>query len=494
MRDDQLSEWTERRARELFAERERAHHARTDRLFAVLMGLQFVAGLLAALLLSPREWQGARGGVHVHVYTALLLGAAFNGPPALLAWLRPGTALTRHVIAVCQALASGLLIHLSGGRVETHFHIFGTLAFLAIYRDFRGLLTYSAVVALDHVARGYFLPLSIYGTVSVEPWRWLEHAGWVVFEDAFLIHACVRGVRELRDTCAQQAMLEGTNTLLMQPLRDSAGVLSGASTQLMASTTEQREALTRQAAALQQAQVTAREIQSTSEVAAQKASAVLQVAEHADRVSRSGEEALEGSLVGLSDVGRRVRDISTHINRLHERTSRIGTITQTVKRLADQSNVLALNAAVEAVRSGEHGRGFSVVAREIRALANQSLQATERVSDVLDDLTGAIREAVIITEAGEREVADGLARTRASGESLRELSSILRDNSTSVRQIAAAVNQQNVGVTQIFQAVTELTRTMDEAGTRLERTTKAADALEGASERVLGQLRRVDAR
>src|SRR5205807_7876883 len=113
------------------------------------------------------------------------------------------------------------------------------------------------------------------------------------------------------------------------------------------------------------------------------------------------------------------------ITQLSERTQQIGGITQTVKDLADQSNMLALNAAIEAVRSGEHGKGFAVVAREIRSLADQSIQATNRVREILEDISGAIRSAVQITEAGKQRMESGLVQMKSSGENLRELSSIV---------------------------------------------------------------------
>jgi len=79
-------------------------------------------------------------------------------------------------------LMGALLIHLTGGRIETHFHVFGSLAFLAFYRDWRVLITASAVVAADHYLRGLLWPRSAYGAAVVSDWRWLEHAGWVIFE------------------------------------------------------------------------------------------------------------------------------------------------------------------------------------------------------------------------------------------------------------------------------------------------------------------------
>src|SRR3954454_18557983 len=112
--------------------------------------------------------------------------------PVALALVLPGHLATRHAVAVGQMLASALLIHLTGGRLETHFHVFGSLAFLAFYRDWRVLVSGSAVVALEHFVRGALWPESVFGTSEPSNWRWLEHAGWVVFEDVFLFLACLR--------------------------------------------------------------------------------------------------------------------------------------------------------------------------------------------------------------------------------------------------------------------------------------------------------------
>jgi two-component system, sensor histidine kinase and response regulator len=104
-------------------------------------------------------------------------------------------------------LMSALLIHLTGGRIETHFHVFGSLAFLAFYRDWRVLVPATVVVAVDHIVRGIVWPESVYGVLVASHWRWLEHAGWVIFEDIFLVIACLRGTEDLR-TMARTAVLE----------------------------------------------------------------------------------------------------------------------------------------------------------------------------------------------------------------------------------------------------------------------------------------------
>src|SRR6202021_676562 len=112
---------------------------------------------------------------HPHVWVALLLGGGVISLPIALALWRPGRSITRQIIAIAQMLMSSLLIHLTGGRIETHFHIFGSLAFLAFYRDWRVLITASTVVAVDHYVRGTFWAESIFGVLIANPWRWLEH-------------------------------------------------------------------------------------------------------------------------------------------------------------------------------------------------------------------------------------------------------------------------------------------------------------------------------
>jgi hypothetical protein len=180
----------------------------TDRMFAGLMVAQWIFAIFVALVFSPYGWQGKVRTVHMHVWVALILGGAITSLPVALAWLRPGETLTRHTIAVAQMLWSALLIHLSGGRIETHFHVFGSLAFLSFYRDWPVLITATVVVATDHLLRGILWPESVYGIPNPEWWRFLEHAFWVVFCISILIPSCFRGVKDMRVMAERGAELE----------------------------------------------------------------------------------------------------------------------------------------------------------------------------------------------------------------------------------------------------------------------------------------------
>lgn len=206
-----ISEAGKARAQEIFAQQQLSIWRRTDRLFACLMVIQWIGAILEALILSPLAWSGTQSQVHIHVWAAVILGGIITVFPVFLALTRPGYVVTRHVIALGQMLMSALLIHLSGGRIETHFHVFASLAFLAFYRDWKVLVTASAVVALDHGLRGLFWPQSVYGLSIVQPYRWIEHTAWVAFEDIFLIVLCLQSLQEMRKSAFREAGLEETN-------------------------------------------------------------------------------------------------------------------------------------------------------------------------------------------------------------------------------------------------------------------------------------------
>jgi len=142
------------------------------------------------------------------------------------------------------------------------------------------------------------------------------------------------------------------------------------------------------------------------------------------------------------------------------------------------------------VRSGEHGRSFAVVAREIRSLADQSIKATNDVGGILQELTSSIGTALSLTEASTKRMEAGIVEVTSSGDNLRALSGITRENVAAVRQIAAAVNQQNAGISQIFAAVTDQMALMDRVRDGLQRTQQASEELREVAARVGQTLER----
>jgi two-component system sensor histidine kinase/response regulator len=208
MNHESDNEQLEARGNEILREHQLRIYRRTDRMFAILLVVQWVATIVAALGLTSRSWDGANSSLHPHVVLAIAFGGVVCALPVFLAWRYPGQAATRYTIGVAQVLFSSLMIHVSGGRIETHFHVFASLALLTAYRDWTVLVPATAVVAIDHLVRGFWWPESVFGVLTASPLRTLEHASWVIFEDFFLILTIRQSVREMRAMSQQTACLE----------------------------------------------------------------------------------------------------------------------------------------------------------------------------------------------------------------------------------------------------------------------------------------------
>src|SRR6267142_1709927 len=359
----------------------------------------------------------------------------------------------------------------------------------AVESDARDFLRQAVVAALIGLAAAFCLSLLVARRVVHAVKKLIEVSRQIVDRNDLSQRLEVTSDDEVGQLAESFARMVDALRDALTTLQSASGAMLEAADQMRVTTESERDFLARQATALQQTQVTAQEIKQTSALASEKANKVLRAAEDASQMGSSGEAVVEQSIGGLAAIQSQTGEIGERIRSLEESAKQIGGITSTVKDLADQSNMLALNAAIEAVRSGEHGKGFAVVAREIRSLGDQSIQATNRVREILEDISGSIRGAVAITEKGTQKIEGGLQQVRVSGENLKQLSNIVKDNSAAVRQIAAAVSQQNAGITQIFSAVTDQTKMMDETMRRLETTNAAAGVLKDLSQRVSDVVR-----
>ncbi len=200
------------RAVALFAEQRDRLDRWMDRSMAALFLIQWVFQITLAVWVAPLAWAGLQSKIHPHVWMAVVLGGLVISLPLALIYFRPGEHLTRLSIAVAQGLTVAILIHLTGGRIETHFYVFVSLALLAFYRDWTVLLAMSLVIALDHFVRGVYWPQSVYGVAVASPLRFVEHTCWVLMEDLYLWMLCRQSLLEIWGNSERQAQLEVANT------------------------------------------------------------------------------------------------------------------------------------------------------------------------------------------------------------------------------------------------------------------------------------------
>ena len=247
---------------------------------------------------------------------------------------------------------------------------------------------------------------------------------------------------------AFQRMLEHLRSLVKE-VQEASHNLASASMQLQAASAQQGASINEQSAAVTETSATVEEVRVSSDQAVDMANTVSENAQTAQHVAMAGSEATQAMIRDMQDIRKQVQDISTHILTLSESSQKISDIIEVVSDLADQSNLLALNAAIEAHRAGEHGRGFVIVAQEIRNLAEQSKTATSQVRTILSGIQRDTNAAVMATERGTRVVDNGALSIQTLEHTINELSEAIEHAARSAQVIAGSVKQHSYGMEQI---------------------------------------------
>jgi methyl-accepting chemotaxis protein len=234
---------------------------------------------------------------------------------------------------------------------------------------------------------------------------------------------------------------------------EAANVLGASSSEIVASTTQLAASASESAAAVAETTATVEEVRQTAELASQKARHVSDSAQKAVQGSQNGRKSAEDVGAGMTRIRQQMDAIATSMARLSEHNQTIGQIIATVEDLAVQSNLLAVNAAIEAAKAGEHGKGFGVVAQEVRSLAAQSRQATGEVRGILGDIQAATASAVLATQHGGQAVEAGSRQTEIASEAIQALSGSVGEAAQAATQIAASSQQQLIGVDQVAGAM-----------------------------------------
>lgn len=236
-------------------------------------------------------------------------------------------------------------------------------------------------------------------------------------------------------------------------IREGIDVLSSTSSEIMSGVAQLASSASETATAIGETTTTIEEVKQTAEVSSYKAKEVSEESKKTARISEEGTHAVVETSENMLIIKQKMETIASVVVNLSEQSHTIGEITATVNDLAEQSNILAVNAAIEAAKAGEQGRGFSVVASEIKNLATRSKEATSQVRNILNEVQKSINKVVMSTEDGGRTVDSGNELIKSAQEAIFLLSKSITMAVQASIQIASSSQEQLVGMDQVVVAM-----------------------------------------
>lgn len=293
----------------------------------------------------------------------------------------------------------------------------------------------------------------------------------------------------------QKALLENSRQRerleeVFAAVSSSATVLAVSAQQLAASSNQLATATAETATAVSETSSTMAELRQASLLSSSMAKSVSVNAQETEQIARQGSDAMQALAVGITNIKERMAFIAGSTIKLKEQNQAIDEVVATVNDIADQSNLLAVNAAIEAAKAGDWGRGFTVVAQEIKSLADRSKQATARARTVLAEVQRGANSAVAATEQGNEAVHAALEQSAQADQSIRTLTGSVVEAKQATTHIFASSQQQLAGIDQVASAAESIREASNQNAASTAQIERAAQGLQRMSQELKGLLQR----
>lgn len=265
--------------------------------------------------------------------------------------------------------------------------------------------------------------------------------------------------------------------LMIMSLTDAVSATASASAQISSSAEEMAAGAQEQSTQTTEIAGAVEQMTKTIVETSRNATLAAEQSKLAKEVAYNGGKSIQETIDGMNKIATVVSEAASTIKELGKSSEKIGTIIEVIDDIADQTNLLALNAAIEAARAGEHGRGFAVVADEVRKLAERTTKATKEISDMIKEIQRNTNGAVVAMEGGTVEVEKGKMLANESGRSLNEILNKTTEVMDVINQVAAASEEQSSAAEQISQNIEGINNVTQQAATGVQEIARAAEDL-----------------
>lgn len=277
---------------------------------------------------------------------------------------------------------------------------------------------------------------------------------------------------------------------LVREIDTGASSIASSSEELSTVTNQTSKGVAEQQSQTDQVATAMNEMVATVNDVAKSAESAFQAANHASEKSVSGEKAVKETLHFVADLNKQSAEVTKQLNSLQTETNNIGTVLDVIKSVAEQTNLLALNAAIEAARAGEQGRGFAVVADEVRSLAQRTQSSATEIETLIGNLVSSAETSVNSMETGNRLAEQTLERAEVAGGTIREMAEAVEEIRQYNSQIATAAEQQSSVAEDINQNVTQIRDVGDQSAASTEQVSAASEELARLAEGLSTQIAR----
>ncbi|MEG4072595.1 methyl-accepting chemotaxis protein [Microcoleus sp. Pol14C2] len=269
---------------------------------------------------------------------------------------------------------------------------------------------------------------------------------------------------------------------IAETLNQSVNIIVSSSTEIAATVEQQERTAAQQSSSVNQTTITMDELGAASQQSAQQAQAGAESARQALQITEKGTLAVEQTLESMIILKENVGAIAAQILQLSQQTHQIGNISTDVTDLANQTNMLALNASVEAVRAGENAKGFTVIATEIRKLADKSKKSAEKINRLVDDIKNAINSTVTVTKEGTKTVEEGTKISQETAAAFSEVANAVNNVVLNNQQISLTAQQQAIAIKQVVDAMNSLNLAAKETASGITQTKVGTQQLNDAAQ------------